>query len=65
MRIDVLILVLLTISCLALPVIAGLTVFHDGLHFRHDTVPGQSSMRTVMVHTDDPGSGGGSAGVIK
>lgn len=66
MKIRMLVIVLLAISCVALvlPAIAKYSSIPNNLRLVFDALLGPSTARPTKIQPDDPGSGGGGTGVI-
>lgn len=66
MKVGILIIALLTLYCLILisPVVAAFSTVSFSQPAKFDLNPGSCIMYAIAVHPNDPGSGGGSAGVI-
>jgi hypothetical protein len=67
MRVGILIMALLTLSCLILisPVAAAFPVVSSNQNAGFKLSPDSFVTQANIIHPNDPGSGGGSTGVIK
>jgi hypothetical protein len=65
-KVGILIIALLTLSCLILisPVVAAFSAVGFGQPAKFDINSGSCIVQAILFRPDDPGSGGGSAGVI-